>query len=213
MFIFSNLKCTLYNLICLNISHYFEQFGVIAQKLSNNLPPLQSIPIIQTLLNHIGSILTLTLSLNPPPNMVEYLNFMMRIPMFKYMLYSLIPLLVFSEPFQLRQYSLNDRFDQAMVALLQHALDNPTPVGVLCEYEAVPLERFNNMVHHGFLLAHGLDDLLDDVVAVLVLDQLADAVFQFGGHQSSLFGFGYFDCFLHYSATLHVFGVFVDVAD
>lgn len=203
----------MYNLICIYVSHYLEQFSVIAQKLSDNLPPLLSISVVQTLLDHIGSLLTLRISLDPPADMVEYLDFVVRIPMFEYVLNGLVAVLVLGEPFEFRQNGLDDRLDQAMVALLKHALDDPAALRVLREHEAVPLERFNDVVHDGFFLAHGLDDLLDDVVAVLVLDQFADAVFQFRGHQAALLWFGNLDCLLHHAAALHVFGIFVHVPD
>lgn len=145
--------------------------------------------------------------------MVEYLDFVVRIPVFEYMLNGLIAVLVLGEPFEFRQNGLDDRLDQAMIALLKHALDDPAAVRVLREHEAVPLERFDDVVHDGFLLAHGLDDLLDDVVAVLVLDQFADAVFQFRGHQAALLWFGHLDCLLHHAAALHVFGLLVHVPD
>jgi len=100
---------------------------------------------------------------------VEHLSLVHRVPVLEDVLDGLVAVLVLGQLLQVGQDALHDRLGHGLVALLQHALDDAAALGVLREHEAVRLECFDDVLHDVLLLAHGLDDLLDHVVAVLVL--------------------------------------------
>jgi len=140
--------------------------------------------------------------------MIKYPNFMVRITMFKNVLYCLVAVLVFCKSLQFRQDSLDDWFDQPMVALLQHALNNSTSICMLRKLDAVTFKCFNYVVHYRFFFPHRFDYFLYDMITVLVLNKLPYPIFEFRCHQSSLFRLCYFYSFLNNTAPLHMLRIF-----
>jgi len=208
-----DFECALDDVVGLGVSHEFHDFGLgfYLQDFVDDFPALARVAVHQTLFNHVGGILALTHVAHFAFDRTEHLLFLVHRAELEDVLDGLVTVLVFRKLVHEREDLIDDGLDDAGLAVLEHALDHATAVRMHRQPVGVVLESGDQLLHDVFLLAQELDDLLDHMVAVLVLHELHDVVFDLESHDLLLVGLADFDGLLHHAAALHVHCELMDV--
>jgi hypothetical protein len=126
------------------------------------------------------------------------------------MLYDIVPKLVISQIIDVHHDLIQYRSRLFISAVLQYPLNNST--SICMDAQAIDIVSDGNNDEVKCLRRHLLNALLDNVVAVLVVDAVKNSIFQFTHQQLLLRERDDFECFLDYSAPVHGLGEFEDIA-